>query len=190
MNINDNVINKDSYATYAMLSSISMRCIEYLLENNELIWKLLKYNDADAWNKPNLTKEEKRAMIYDGSRIHGQDMYTKHRIFMDVGQDESLTEEITILQIEPYNLIPANRVRGQVNVIFQILSHYQINHMSNYNTRVDSIVCEIIKTLNGKSVNGIGVLALDNDISFFNKMQPTGVTPFRGKTLMMATHMN
>ena len=56
---------KDAYATYGVMPELSYKIIEHLMTNPEaeIIWKLLKYNDAEAWSKPNLTKKEKAAMM-------------------------------------------------------------------------------------------------------------------------------
>ena len=55
----------EEYATYENMTNISYKIIEHLMTNPdaEIIWKLLKYNDADAYSRPNLTLEEKAALI-------------------------------------------------------------------------------------------------------------------------------
>ena len=45
---------RDGYATYEGFSDYSYKCISYLMDattGNELIWRLLYYNDANAWNQ-------------------------------------------------------------------------------------------------------------------------------------------
>ena len=48
---------QDPYAKYREYPKIPYKIIELLLkdERAEELWKLLKYNEPDAWKKPNLT---------------------------------------------------------------------------------------------------------------------------------------
>jgi len=89
---------KDAYATYGVMPELSYKIIEHLMTNPEaeIIWKLLKYNDAEAWSKPNLTKKEKAAMIYDG--VGAQDDFN---VFLDYFMDESTNKEKSFLRIYP-----------------------------------------------------------------------------------------
>lgn len=50
--------------------------------------KLLKYNDSDAWEKPNLTRDEKAKMIYNG--MDGQDNFN---VYLDYFMDEATNKE-------------------------------------------------------------------------------------------------
>ena len=60
----------ESYNTYSSIPLISYNIISYLIDNNETIFKLLYYNDSNAWrsdsNHPNLTKVQKGSLIFDG----------------------------------------------------------------------------------------------------------------------------
>ena len=47
-------------------SDFSYNIIKLLINKCEKLWKLIKYNTADALEKPNLTEEEKIALIYKG----------------------------------------------------------------------------------------------------------------------------
>ena len=69
-----------AYAKYEEWDENPMRCVNYLIMNNELIWKLLKYNTPTAWKEesdggyPNLTQEEKSALIiFDNSFLNLND---------------------------------------------------------------------------------------------------------------------
>lgn len=42
----------------------------------------------------------------------------------------------------------------------EVLVHSQINHLSDYTTRLDTIIQALIKVLNGVEVNGVGVYIL------------------------------
>ena len=46
----------------------------------------------------------------------------------------------------------------------EIFSHYKINHMSNYQTRIDTIAEELLSTFNGADVGGIGLLSFNETL--------------------------
>ena len=56
---------QDPYAKYKEYSKIAYRILEVLMkdEKAEELWKLLKYNEPDAWKRPNLSLDEKASLI-------------------------------------------------------------------------------------------------------------------------------
>ena len=50
------------YNSLSALPNAPYNILKYLAQNNENIWKLLKYNSYDALSKPNLTMEEKLSL--------------------------------------------------------------------------------------------------------------------------------
>ena len=184
MDILKSRVGNEAYNSYETLSDLSYNCVTYLLENNEMIWKLLKHNSADAWNESDLTHAEKAALIYAGEQDG-----SKARVFLDIGQPDVLTEEICILRISPVSIIPRNRTVGIVTMLFEVYSHYKINHLSNYKTRIDLICQNLLGEFNGVEMGGIGKMFFDSIRSTDNKMTAGGVTPFRGKRLAMSTNV-
>ncbi len=184
-------IGKDAYANYKGWKYNPLRCITHLIENNELIWKILKYNDPDAWKEesdgghPNLSHAEKAEMIYDGFG----DM-TKFNVYPDIGQDESYTNQKTLLRITNYKIVPKNRTRGIVTIIFEVYSHAQINIMSDRTTRVDTIMEELLDVFNGKDIEGIGLgkLFFDSAAVAENRLEVGGQIPFRGKWALLSNN--
>lgn len=178
--------NKEDYAKYTVMPAASYTIIENLIKNPkaEIIWKLLKYNDADAYKKPNLTLEEKRALIYKGQS--NQDEYN---IFFDYMMDDAMTKETTLLRIYPAEVYPLTRVTGICTFNFEIFAHSKINHLDNYTTRVDTITQMLIELLNGTDIGGLGVLFFDNDVSRYDKVQSIGQKPYKGKLLKMSVNM-
>jgi len=177
-------IRKDSYNKYEMLPMLSYNCVSYMMDNNEMIWKLLKYSDKDAWKSnsdhPDLTKAQKGALIYDGSPDE-----TKFRIFFDVGQDNAWTEQACSIRIVPLELYPKNYVYGNISMGFEIYSHYKINHLSNYSTRLNMIAQQIISTFNGVEIGGLGRLFFDARASARCRMSIIGQIPFKGNYVVM-----
>lgn len=161
---------------FLTLPNFSYKIIMYLVDNNETIWKLLKYNDPDCWKKPNLTRQEKMDLIYNG--IGSQE---KYRVFMDEGQNDVFTDSVCVLRIFPVEVFPENQITSDMYTAFQIMAHYDINQMSNYQTRCDTILSEIFFSINGKEIDGVGRLVFDR-MSFPRcKAGVYGSKPFLGK---------
>jgi hypothetical protein len=177
--------NEGSYATYTDFNKYSYNCISYLMDINETIWKLLYYDTPDAWNKADLTLAQKASLIYNGT-----DDASKARVFMDVGQPDVFTKEITIIRISPYSIFPENRSVGTVSIYFEVYSHYKANHLSDYTTRVDTITGEFLKTFNGAFVGGIGRLYFDRLGSQAVRAELGGQIPYRGKWIIMSNKSN
>ena len=52
------------YNSYYALPTIPYNILKHLALSDEIIWKLLKYNDYDALDKPNLTFSEKMELVW------------------------------------------------------------------------------------------------------------------------------
>lgn len=171
---------REAYATYENFDELAYNCIMHMRDSNELIWKLIKYATPDAWTKPDLTRQEKSSLIYAG-----QENIFDYRVFMDLGQPDVLTQEACIVRISPYSIFPENRSIGTISIMFEVYSHYKINHLSNYKTRVDVIMKEFLKTFNGANVGGIGLLNFDRLANQSARLENGGQLPHRGKWMLM-----
>jgi len=174
---------QDEYNKFSTLSTLSYKCIEYLIDNEEILWKLLKYNDADAWQEDDLTSAEKAALVYDGSPNQ-----TDFRVFMDVGADDSWADEVCLLRVSPITVIPTNYVNGIITMGFEIYCHYRSNHLSNYKTKIDYGTQRIIETMNGAEISGLGRLVFDSRISPVCKSVVVGTIPFKGRATIFYSH--
>ena len=177
---------QSAYNSFENLPELSYNCYTSLIEKNELIWKLLKYNSPDAWrqSKPNLTPEEKGALIYDGSEDA-----TLFRAFLDIGQPDVFTHEVAIIRICPYYVAGRNRAVGLIEMSFEVFCHNKINHLSNYQTRVETITQQFLKVFNGANIGGLGVLYFDRLGDQNDKIIHTGQLPFKGKQIIMTTNI-
>lgn len=179
-------LDRTAYNKYEPFPQYSYECIKYLRDNNQLIWKLLKYNTPDAWenSKPNLSPEEKGDLIWAGKGDSSD-----YRIFADDGVPDVETKEITRLSIYPYGISPDNRTVGSVSIMMEVYSHFKINTLSNYETRVDRIIQQLLYTFNGVKVPNLGIGRI-----FFAKpglgatrLESSGQLPFRGKWLLFGS---
>lgn len=176
------IIGLSAYNNFGLFSKLSYNCIKYLMSNNELIWKLLKYTSPDAWNKSNLTQEEKAELIYAGQQDSSQ-----YNVFMDTKQPDVLMKEVTMLRISPHYAVGVNRTVGYIEVSMEVFSHYKINHMSNYQTRIDTIAEELLALFNGCDIGGIGLLVFNKMADQSSRLFETGQIPFAGKQIIFST---
>lgn len=176
-------IGEYAYSDFKGFNQISYNCVKYLLNNNELVWKLLKYNGPDAWNKPDLTHEEKAELIYAG-----QQDSSKFKVFLDSKQPDVLMDETTLLRIMPYFAIGYNRTLSMMEVSMEVYSHYKINHLSNYTTRVDTIAGELLTLFNGSNMGTLGYLAIDKMVDQSSRLFSVGQIPFGGKQVLFSTY--
>ena len=170
------------YDKFSNFDSISYNCIKYLMDNDEETWKLMYYNDADCWNKTNLTLDQKASLIYDGSPDE-----TLFRVFQDSGQDNSWTVQACILRITPILAHPTNYVFGMMAIGFEVYSHYKINHTSLYKTRLDMMAQRLIEVFNGAEIPGLGRLFFDSKASSYCRLSSIGAIPYKGKSLILCT---
>ena len=175
-------IGLESYNNFSQFSKLSYTCIKNILNGNELIWKLLRYTSSDAWEKSDLTYEEKIALIYAG-----QADSSKYNVFMDGKQPDVLIEETTLLRIMPNYAVGLNRTVGYIEVIMEVYSHYKINHLSNYSTRVDTICEELLGIFNGIDVGGLGLMSFDQMADQSSRLFQAGQIPFGGKHIIFST---
>lgn len=176
-------INKGSYAKYPNLDVYSYNCVKYLMDNDDEVWKLLKYTTHDAWNKPNLTKEEKAALIYNGT-----DDASLFKVFLDMGSPDVLTREDCLIRISPHSVFPDDRIIGTINMIFEVYCNYHCNTLSNYRTRIDMITRRFLEVFNGVEIEGmIGKLYFDRFASESNRMEWGGQSPWKGRWIIFSS---
>ena len=84
-----------------------------------------------------------------------------YNVFLDFVMDDAVDKEATYLRIYPAQVYPQNRTVGICGVNFEVFSHSKIDHLSNYTTRIDTIVAALIETLNGQDIGTIGSLYFD-----------------------------
>jgi hypothetical protein len=174
---------KDAYAKYQEFNQFSYNCIKYLMNNNELIWKLIYYTGNDAWNQSNLSMDQKASLIYNG-----KDDATNFRVFLDTGQYDVWTNEVCLIRIWPYVMVGRNRTVGTIVMCMEVYAHTKINTLSNYTTRIDTIIQQFLEVFNGQQVGGLGALFFDKLADSSDKVWSGGSTPFKSKGVYFSNH--
>ena len=180
--------NESSYNQYDGLQNFTLLIIQHLMLNNEDIWKLLKYDTQDALERPNLTREEKAKLIYPGASGGDMDDY---RVFRTPYLDDLTTNQQAQLRVYLESITPDTRLYGTVDVNIEVICHVKMIELNDYQNRAESIVWQVIKTLNGADVGGIGKLFFDRSGSFYDliKMNRYNNRNFYGYTITMSTKM-
>ena len=183
----DDALIKSSYSDLEEYPNLAYNSITHLMndENAEIIWKLLYYNDREAWKEdashPNLTVAQKRSLVYAG-----QENQEDFRVFLDLGMDDAWTAEACLIRISPLSLYPAARMIVSVSVALEVFCHFKLNTLSNHKTRIDSVTQAMIKSLNGTDIGGIGVFYFDARASRVCHSTQIGQIPYRGRRTIMS----
>lgn len=175
-----------AYNTFETLPFIPYNILLALMKN-ENIFKILKYPDYMCLSKPNLTYQEKVALLWKN-----QDNQQDYNVFLTSRIENMVIDARTILKIYRYDDTPINTVKDNVSYEFDILYGDKIA-MIDYNgvpcTRSDVLQMEILKTLNGEYINGlISPLQYDREMSRNCKAMSglNMVNKYLGTSLVMA----
>ena len=176
---------QQAYNKYTKLEEVPYNIAVYLMNNDDFIWRLLKYPVNTAWNvnlNANLTMAQKGTLIYQGNG-----MMTDYRVFFDAGMSAAWTEVATVLRISPVTIIPKNYVTGTQSIRFEVYSHETINMLSNKNPRSLSIIQRLIEVLNGADIENLGRLFFDYKASQYCRMTGINVgnSIYKGFELIM-----
>lgn len=178
---------KESYNQFTNLPILSYNCIAYLMQHDDIVWRLLSNSNADCLDEnkyPNLTQPQKANLVYTGG-----DNITDYRVFLDIGMDDAWKEEASVLRVSPAIVTPDTYVYGKVHMLFEVYTHFKINHLSNNAARTTSIIQRLISVYNGAEIPGLGRLFFDKRASPLCKVVATGRIPFKGMGLMMCNFL-
>lgn len=188
MNIYDNT---SEFNRYTNLDGLEWRIINALVKSDtkhaKKLWKMLKYNTADCISNPEdcpeLSTKEKYAMIdRDNAEASGK------KIFMAPFIDDAWTEQSARLDVYVSDINPTNHVVSNVGITIEVIVHNKINNIygdadidneesnpseidSDGNviisskSRATTMLKCILSELNGKFVDGVGMLQLNETMS-------------------------
>lgn len=176
----------NSYNKYSGFSNLSYNIISHLILNSEAdnLWKLLKYSSNDALTKFNLTKAEKAALIYKG-----QEPSTPYKVLTTQFLDDASDERDTQLRIYTGTIYPENYVQGIIDFRMDLICNNKIAVLSNSQNRLDVMFECIMKSLNGRDIEGLGNLYFNadrrktNSSGFFNPNKF-----YVGRAIVMSTN--
>ena len=180
---------KNGFNQFSSLPSIPYLIIEKLMEN-ENIWKILKYPTYDCLSENNLTLDEKSNMIWKN-----KEKQTDYNVFLTPLVEDMIYDSTTILKCYRYYNVPTNHLNAVVTYEMDILYGGKIS-LIEYNgipcNRSDVMEMEIMKTLNGADVGGIGYFQFNRELSSFcqSRMVLGNDKTFTGTSIIMGTNLS
>lgn len=158
------------YNSMTALPSVPYNIIAYLAQNDEDIWKLLKYNDYNALSKPNLSMKEKLDLIW---RYGPQEQFG---VFLTPLVEDAITESKSIMKIYHYYTHANALYSGTVIYAFDFLYGGQMS-LVDYNgipvSRGDLFINKLLTALNGVEVGGVGKLMFYDEMSRYDLAKVT-----------------
>ena len=134
------------------------KIIKRLMANDDLV-NLLYYTDKDPLNQPHLTDEEKQTKIFE-------------KLIKIVPQVEPREDEKSVIAVRVIggNRLGSNIEFKKVEISIEVFVPMTVWIFKNTNLRPFAILGEIEKSLQGKSVNGLGKIeGGDFSLSFLTK---------------------
>lgn len=177
---------KESYNKLELLPDLPYKVLARLMEDEraELIWKLLKYNENDAYSKPNLTLKQKSELIYNGNGN-----ISKYNVFLDPYADEATVEQKVFFRIYNGNNYPEDYIKSIQEVVFEVYCHPALSVLKNYQNRIDAIIQCIFETLNGADTGQLGHLFYNDSTKANCKILILGTKPYKGKYFVLGTRI-
>lgn len=145
--------NSLTYINFEKYSEFSYNIIKKLVLEGNNMWKLLKYSQADALTREDLSTEEKISLIYKGEADS-----SSFRVFRIPLTDDAFVDQVCKIHVFPWVLDPYQRTNGVQTFLIQIVCHNKIGTLSDGRSRCDVLIEEIGRILNGAEINGIGPL--------------------------------
>ena len=185
--------NSMAFNNFKEMPQLPYKVITTLLteesKSAEDFWKLLKYVDVDALSKPNLTYDEKFALIWNGDSIE-----QNYNVFLKplIGSSLDDAEAQTQLRVFRYTTMPTSR--------FEAIMTIEADFITNEKTCLvyqDGILCErtdlmeslFLDIMNGRDIEiGSGVVVFDRELSRScnSQLNIGNSKSFYGRSLVMA----
>lgn len=177
------------YNSLSALPKAPYEILRYLALNNENIWKMLKYNSYDALSKPDLTFVEKMNLVWkEGAQ-------EKYSVFFTNLVEDVICESKCILKIyDSYVHANPNIYNSIVIFSFDFLYGGQMSLVEKEGipvNRGDLFINELLTTLNGVPIGGVGKLMFSDDMSRYDSAQAVvgNSKTFTGVVIKLSTLM-
>lgn len=135
----ESVVPMSQFNTYKGISKIGYRVIEYLMLNNEPLWKLLKFDTPDALSKPALTLDQKASLIFNGNGDS-----ESFKVFRSPYDDDMFTRQSSQMRVYLTTIYPDNSARGTISISIDLLTHVKLSNIDGYLNRIEVMVEEIL----------------------------------------------
>ena len=147
------------------LPSIPYNIMTYLANNDEIIWKLLAYNDYQALLKPNLSFKEKMDLVW----LEGPQ--EPKSVFLTQLVEDDIFKSRCIMKLYNYYIHAKELYTGTAVYAFDCLYGGKMS-LVEYNkkpvSRGDLFINRILTVLNGVEVGGVGKLVFLDDMSRYD----------------------
>lgn len=155
-----------AYNDYSMTRDLPTLIVNYLFNNNQNIWKLLKYSE-NPLDEKDLTNKEKAEMICQSSFNTEEFNVLFQKYTVDAMIKAKSQIRVFIDDISSYG-----RTDALVRIIFQVIvnnNEMMITTPYSKNDKRDvAIMQEIVKTLNGAKLEKTkSQIFIDNDVDRF-----------------------
>lgn len=165
--------------------------LEYLVvsESAENIWKMLKYNDYYALSKPNLTMNEKLDLLW---REGPQEDYGV--FFTNLIEDAICTSKCVLKIYHYYTYARPSSYLSTPTFAFDFIYGGQMSLVERNGipvNRGDLFIHELLSTLNGAYIGGVGTLIFDDDQSRYDAARSIvgNSKTFTGVQIYLSTFM-
>lgn len=134
------------------------KVVTRLLANDDLV-NLLYYTDKDPLNQPKLTIDQKKKLVYEKLL----------KVVPRIGPKET-AQSIVAIRVATGRKNPENNEFRNVSIVFDIIVPLTQWIIKDENLRPFKILGEIEKSLNGKTINGLGKMSGgDFDLNFLTE---------------------
>lgn len=144
------------YNKFFNIRKVTWSIVDYIINNNKDLLKLLYYGNNTPLNQPDLTNEQIRSMICKNP--NEEDTSLKNILFQ-TEIDDGFNASVSQLRIEIGDIIPINPHQSAIQIIFQIVVPNKLKIITTEYSDVDdrtlAIFQEVAKTLNGKVIDNL-----------------------------------
>lgn len=111
------------------LDGIEDKIVNYLIDSQSSharnFWRLLKYDSLDALSQPNLTRKERKDLVWNDN---GES--TNKRVFLAPFIDDAWQQQCASVYIYVDEVIPTNHLLSKVIVTVETVVHSKISNVS------------------------------------------------------------
>lgn len=176
------------FNSLSSLPTAPYNILTYLAKNNEDIWKMIKYNSYDALSKPNLSMSEKLSYIWKNG---AQEDYS---VFLTNIVGDAICEEKCVLKCYDYYIAATDSFIATPIFAFDFLYGVTMALVDKDGipvNRGDLFINELLSTLNGVYIGGIGKLMFNRNQTRYDFARSiiADSKKFTGVQIYMSTNM-